>query len=193
MNLITPNAQEQDLSDDMLIRSTIFLSFTAIIYGIFYMKQQIDGLTKTKQDININMMIEDDVYQAWTGTYADGENSLLLYIIRKKLTSREKNARWVEWDQSEDTSVTSRNFYLGNLNPSFTWSFKKREADIQASVQDTLMDGWNSVISMKFDGFVKEEDTDEKMNAFFRQLISNNRIEWQKILLSKEEFTALFD
>lgn len=192
MNLIVP--PQQNDSDDTLITSTIFLSFTAILYGIFYMKQQIEELTKTKQDIDVKNTLQEDIYQGWTGTYADGENSLLLYIIRQKTTSKRKNDTWIEWDGSEDTSVTSRNFYLGNLDPSFSWSFEKRESDIQASVQDTLMDGWNSVVHMKFDAFIKEEeDTDEKMNLFFKQLIVNNRIEWEKILLTKEEFTDLFD
>ena len=191
MNSIAQTYSEADSneSNTELAISTIFLSFSAILYTLYVFKQQIESLTTKKKDIDVDDMVQEDMYQAWSGSFADGEDSLLITIVRQKENLKRKNDEWIGWDQSNDASVTARDFYLGNQDPSFSWTLQKRDDDTHAFVKETMMDGWNSVIYMKLDAFLKEK---ENVNEFLKRLLCEEEIEWQKILMTKEEFTVLF-
>ena len=184
--------QSHESQNTSLLISTCFVSFTAIFYGLFYLKQKVEKLLLEKEEEkNTDADIDFDVYQGWNGTYADGDNSLLIQIVRMKESSKRKNANWIDWDGEDDSSTVSRNFYLGNADPSFSWLRKVREDDVQGLVQETMTDGWSSLIRMKIECFV-EQSEDMDMNLFLKNLIAQNKIEWTKILFTKEECRTIF-
>lgn len=193
-NTITAIAAAASSSSDIsdLLVSTIFFSFLTVGYGLLYMKKKLESLEKTKKDLDENDIVETEWYQSWNGTYANGVDSLIITIVRQKACTKNANEDWIELDTADDTTIVTRNFYLGNENPSFNWVLEKREFDTKAVVKDTMMDGWASLVHIKLTAFMKEDVTSNQMNMFVKKLCSQNLIEWQKQLLPKEEFTAIF-
>jgi hypothetical protein len=191
MNSIEPIQMVADHSSSSLLSTTLFLSFLAVGYCFYSLKTKVDTLDHTKQDIDEEETLEEDMYQAWSGAFADGENSLLVTIVRQKVSTKKANSVWVDWNGDEDASVITRNFYLGNSDPSFSWTLQKRETDMEATVKETMTDGWNSVIQLKIVAYVKESETD--MNLYFKKLLQESRIEWQKTLFSKRQFLEEFN
>lgn len=169
-------------SSNTLLSTTLFLSFAVVGYSLYYIKKKVEDLVTTKKDLDEEEELEENVCQSWTGTFADGDDSLFITILREKYTSKKKNKEWIDWDESNDPSVVSRNFYLGNSDPSFDWIVTKRDTDTQATVRDTMTDGWNSLVHLKLKAFVKDEKTSEEMNAFLKKLIQEDKIEWSKTL-----------
>ncbi len=176
-----------------LLSTTLFLSFAVVGYSLYYVKQNLELLNTKKKDIDEDDATEPNVYQSWSGTFADGENSLVATIVRMKSTTRKKNNEWMEWDGSNDASVVTRNFYLGNLDPSFTWTIKQREFDTEAIAKETMVDGWNSVIQIKLTAYVKNPWTKKELDYFLKYLFQDERIEWQKTILTKREFEQMFN
>ena len=179
-------------ADFSLLAMTLFLSFSAVGYGMFYLKDQLSLVQQTKQDKDTENEIES-VYQAWSGAFADGENSLIITLIRKGFCLKRENNTWIDWDGSEDASVVSRNFYLGNQNPSFDWKIEPRDNDVKATVSETMIDGWDSIIQMKLTAFVNNSYTSsEQLNSYLQELIVENKIEWQKTIIDLREYREIF-
>ena len=175
-----------------LLATTMLLSLVSVGYIFHYFRQKIDSLENTKQDIDENEATEKNIYQAWSGTFADGTDSLEITLVWKKECSRKKNEKWLDWDGLEDASVINRNFYLGNLDPSFIWAFIPRDNDTKADVKETFTDGWNSIIQLKLTAFIHEPKTNDGMNLYLKDLLVRGEIEWQKCLLSKHEIIEAF-
>ena len=180
-------------SSNALLSTSFMLSFMAVGYGLYILKKKVDTLDLTKKDFDEEDIIEEGIYQAWSGAFADGENSLLITLVRQKVCTKKANTSWVDWDGTEDSSVVTRNFYLGNSDPSFSWTIETRESDTKATVRETLIDGWNSVIQIKLEGFLKDYTPDTSMNSYLKKLVNENRIEWQKTLFSKRDFEEAFN
>ena len=183
---------QQD-SSFALLATTMILSLTSVGYIFHYFQKKISNLEETKKDIDEDENQEEGVYQSWSGTFADGTNSLVVTLVWKKESSRNENTKWMEWDGEQDGSVINRKFYLGNENPSFDWVITERDFDTKATVKETFMDGWNSVIELKVTAFVQQQKTGEEMNSFLKGLLEQERIEWQRCVISKEETTAIFE
>lgn len=171
-------------SSSTLLSTTLFLSFAVVGYSLYYIKQKIEDLITTKKDIDEEEQLDENLYQSWEGVFADGNDSLRITIVREKYNSKKKNNEWIDWDERTDPSVVSRNFYLGNMDPSFEWKITKRDNDTEVVVRDTLTDGWNSLVHLILKGFLKEEVTSEQMNKFLKKLIQEEKIEWTKTLTS---------
>jgi hypothetical protein len=193
MNSIHPLHIVERESSSTLLPTTLLLTFMAVGYSLFYIKNRLEALSNQKKDVDEEDVIEEEVYQSWSGAFADGQDSLLVTLVREKIHTKKKNTIWVDWDGTTDSSVITRNFYLGNTNPSFSWSFEKRESDTKAIAKDTMIDGWESVIQIHLSGFVKEEKTSDEMNAYLKELVEQEKIEWQKTLLTKQEVRTLFN
>lgn len=193
-NNITPLSVAVQASDSStsLLATTMILSLASIGYMYYHMKKQMESLVVTKKDIDEKEALEENVFQSWSGTFADGSNSLIATIVWKKHHSKGKNDKWIDWDGVEDDAVVNRNFYLGNESPSFDWSLEQRDFDMKATVKETFTDGWNSLVQMKITAFVIEPKTSQEMNAFLKDLVQANRIEWQKTVIDKDEFTEIF-
>lgn len=193
MNLITPISEVAKDSSNSLLTTTVFLSFMVVGYSLYYIKQKLEELNEKKEDKNEDEIIEENLFQGWSGVFADGNDSLNITILRQKVNSRGKNTEWIGWTGDKDASVITRDFYMGNENPSFDWSFTKRETDTEAIVKETMTDGWNSIIQLKVSAYIKEELNNEGMNLFLKKLIDEEKIEWQKTLYTKRELTELFN
>ena len=180
-------------SSTTFLSTTLLVSFAVIGYSLYSMKKKVEELTSTKQDINEDDILDENMYQSWAGTYGDSEESLIITVLRQKVCSKKANRAWLDWDGSSDASVISRNFYLGNSDPCFVWTVTQRETDTKATVKETMTDGWNSLIQVKLAAFVKELSTSDQFNAFVKKLIEEDKIVWKKSLLSKGEFKYLFN
>lgn len=179
--------------DISLLSTTLLLSFSAIAYSFYILKTELSLLKETKQDIDSSGEIEETVYPSWSGSYADGEDSLLITIVRQKFCSKKKNDAWVSWDGADDASVVSRNYYLGNSDPSFDWNIQEREFDTKATAKETMTDGWDSLVHIKLTAFVnKSIQTSTDVNTFLKRLLEQNRIEWQKTLVELREYRDIF-
>jgi hypothetical protein len=176
-----------------LLATTMILSLTSLGYIFHYFQKKIEHLEQTKKEIDENENLEQDVYQSWSGTFADGTNSLVATLVWKKESSKQENTKWMEWNGEQDGSVVNRNFYLGNESPSFDWLLITREFDTKATVKETFMDGWNSVIQLKLTAFVQEPKTKEGMNSFLRDLFQQEQIDWQRCMISKQEIIEIFE
>ena len=176
-----------------LLATTMILSFSSLGYIFHYFQKRIDDLEKNKRDIDTEDLVDENLFQAWSGTFADGQNSLIATLVWKKEHSRKKNGKWVDWNGEQDGSVTNRDFYIQKENPSFDWQITKREFDTKAVVKESFMDGWNSVILLKITVFVPEKKTNDEMNLFFKSLLEANQIDWQKSLLPLTEINQIFE
>lgn len=175
-----------------LLATTMILSFTSMGYIFHYFNNRINEIEKNKKDIDLEDLVEENIFQAWSGTFADGKNSLIATLVWKKESSRKKNSKWIDWNGDQDDSVTNRDFYLQKESPSFEWLITKREEDTKAVVKETFMDGWNSVILLKIAMFVEEEKTGSEMNEFLKSLQNGNQIDWQKVVLTAGEINQIF-
>jgi hypothetical protein len=176
-----------------LLATTMILSFSSLGYIFHYFQKRIDELEKNKKDIDTEDLVEENVFQAWSGTFADGQNSLIATLVWKKESSRKKNRKWLDWNGEQDGSVTNRDFYIQKESPCFDWQITKRDNDTKAVVRETFMDGWNSVILLKMTMFVEQEKSNDEMNLFFQNLLQANQVDWQKCVYSTNEINRIFD
>lgn len=177
-----------------LLATTMVLSLASFAYILRYFNTKLENLQKTKRDIDETELVEPDVYQSWSGIFADGTDSLLIAIVWEKQNTRYSNQEWIEWDGEENASVINRNFYLGNNAPSFDWQIQPHNTtESKAVVKETFTDGWDSVIYLKLVSFVEGTKTSNEMNMFLKEVLSQNRIEWDRRLLSKRELTELLN
>lgn len=195
LNSIEVNYEEMPESnpDVSLLATTLLMSFAAVGYGFQYLKNQMLSIKETKQDVDESRELEKSVYPSWNGTFADGENSLIVTLVKQQFQTKRENDEWVDWDGSEDASVITRNFYLGNKNPSFEWSIQKREFDVEAIVRETMIDGWDSVVQMKVTAYVSQLfETNTDMNRYLKGLFENGLIDWQKTTIDIGEYRRIF-
>lgn len=176
-----------------LFASTTLVSFLAVGYTLYYIKKKVEELNDVKKDKDENDLPEENIYQGWSGAYADGEESVLITIIRQKVCTKKANTKWVDWDGSNDASVINRNFYMGNEHPTFIWTFKQRENDTEATVKEMMTDGWNSVIQQKIVAYTNDKTIDRDMNLFLKKLVDEEKIDWQKTLFTKREVDEMFN
>ena len=175
-----------------LLATTMLVSLTSVGYIFHYFRQRIDALESNKKDKDIEEFVEENLFQAWSGTYADGQNSVIATLVWKKENLRKENTKWLEWNGEQDGSVVNRDFYIQKESPSFEWKITNRDFDAKATVRETFMDGWNSVILLKITAFVEEEKTNDQMNLFLKSLFDRNQIDWQKSILTRDEVTEIF-
>lgn len=195
LNFIEPSSivMGNSTPDISLLIMTLLVSFSAVGYGFTYLSKQITTVQETKQDTSDSLDIDKTVYQSWSGTFADGQNSLLVTIVRQKFGSKKENDEWVDWDGSNDSSTITRNFYIGNTNPLFNWTIETRDFDVKATVCETMIDGWDSVVLMKITTFMNPSyQTSTQMNSFLKIQMEENRIEWQKNLIELDEYQSIF-
>ncbi len=154
---------------------------------------EIDQRIREKKDYDDTEEIQEDTYQAWKGLYEKGDLQLSLVIWREKVSTVAKNQEWMEWDGEPDASCTVRDFYLGNGSPDFTWTVRQTdELGVNATVSETMINGWDSVIKMSIHFHCPSLDTlmsvqSEAWNASLKHAMSTNEIVWSRALLPKAE------
>lgn len=158
--------------------------------------QEHEQRIREKKDYDDTEEVEYGKYQAWKGSVVNENLALTLLIWREKESTYQKNQQWVHWDGEEDGSCTVRDFYLGNASPDFQWKIGKTEVGFISTVEETMINGWDSVVKMKItlnyisdnslSEFVKK-DTPLTFNTVLKQCIDTKCIVWEKTLLGFTE------
>lgn len=106
---------------------------------------------REKKDYEEEEELEDGIYQAWIGSSKSIPIGLTVRIWREKISTKKKNLEWKSWDNTSDGSCVVRDFYLGNSNPDFSWKVKpfSEETPVSALMEDTLINGWDSICKIE--------------------------------------------
>lgn len=152
--------------------------------------EELDQRLREKKDFDSDEEIQEKKYQAWCGySNCNADNvDVEISIWREKLSTQKKNNEWVSSSETSDASCTVRDFYLGNSSPEFEWQFD--ETTHSASVNETMVNGWDSVIKIKIgithdaNSPVSVDDSfHKKMNSILKQCMKEDTIEWSRILI----------
>lgn len=143
---------------------------------------------REKDDYDPDEEVEPDTYQAWKGVTLAGEQpSMAVTLWREKLSTVAKNREWKSWEEEVDGSCTVRDFYLGNLNPDFTWKLTEAEGVLCGSVRETMINGWDSVVKLKIDVIcdsdVLPDPSSLALNQLLKRFSEQNTILWSKDLI----------
>jgi len=151
--------------------------------------EEFDQRIREKKDYDDTEEVEPDTYQAWKGLYEKGDFQLSIVIWRQKLSTVAKNQQWLDWDGEADASCTVRDFYLGNGSPDFTWTVRQTdELGFNATVSETMVNGWDSVIKTLIeDENVLADTPSESCNGMLGRAVSTSGIVWSRALLPKTE------
>lgn len=148
-----------------------------------------------KKDYDDSEEIDEGKYQSWKGTYASETIELTVAITREKESTIKKNQEWTSWNSTPDGSCTVRDFYLGNSHPDFSWDVQvDTDTMYEASVSDTLINGWDSVIKVTIQMKTTRENLlsltssqfyngSPTLNAALKKILDANSIQWSKVLL----------
>jgi hypothetical protein len=150
-----------------------FVVLAGIATGIFFKKVQISIPEEDR---------ETRKFQAWVGTFQENLTTLTIRMIRKKSTTVKKNQEWLS-SSGEDASVITRNFYLGNADPSFTWKLSQEGLIYSARAEELIVDGWNSVVQLCIEFRLQESTSEEDIARLFKQILIENKIQWKKTLI----------
>jgi hypothetical protein len=150
-----------------------------------------DQRIREKKDYDDTEEAEEGKYQAWKGSVKTPDFLITIFIWREKISTIRKNQDWLCWDGSNDGSCVVRDFYLGNSNPDFEWKLQKTEDLLHAVVEETMVNGWDSVVKLKINmGYDSDEslltytgtvDSEDIFNAVLKKTI--HLISWERILL----------
>lgn len=148
-----------------------------------------------KKDYDDSEEIEECKYQAWKGAYTSDLLQLTVVITREKESTFKKNQEWTAWDGSNDGSSTVRDFYLGNSHPDFSWDIRSNEGLMyEASVSDTLINGWDSVIKLSLTLVSTQGNLlaftaspyyngSPTLNAALKKILDTSCIDWSRVLV----------
>jgi hypothetical protein len=157
--------------------------------------EEVNTRLREKKDYDDSEEVEEGKYQAWKGTYSSDPMQFTVVISREKESTVKKNQEWTAWDGTQDGSCTVRDFYLGNSHPDFSWAMKPTvDAMCDASVSDTLINGWDSVITISMTLVTTKENLldfissqsysgSPTFNAALKKLVDTNCIEWSRALV----------
>lgn len=157
--------------------------------------EELDIRLREKKDYDDSEEVEEGKYQAWKGVYSSEAVEYSVVIAREKESTVKKNQEWAAWSGQQDGSCTVRDFYLGNAHPEFSWDIESTTDLVQkASVSDTLINGWDSVIKITMSIVTTEENLLQftsseyyngraTFNAALKKLVDGNHIEWSRVLI----------
>lgn len=150
---------------------------------------------------------QEGKYQAWKGVVAD---ELDVLIVREKLGTHSSNEAWVNWDGKQNGSVTVRDYYLNSC--SADWTFVKDTTNFTATLDEVMINGWNSVIRLKitikkpltsivggkttyakFDNYGDEMVQKQFMTMTVLQKELLNKVQWQRVLVDSNDSSPCVD
>ena len=156
---------------------------------------ELDQRIREKKDYDDSEEIQEGKYQAWKGFYHENYRKCEIKIWREKLSSLKKNQEWTAWTGEKDSSITVRDFYLGNLHPEFQWTLDEGDTYFIANVSDTFVNTWDSVIKIVIcQTFGSKEDvlqfTEQEyyngnltLNLALKKYIEIGSIQWSRVLI----------
>ncbi len=132
-------------------------------------------LIREKKDYDETSEVEEGKFQAWEGEVSQGNGQMKITIWRVNKSSIQKNQEWIAWNGDADASCIVRDFYLGNSNPDFVW---KRMGE-QGLVDETLVNGWDSVIRIR----IVADGVKEDYNDFLKKCLTGELVQWSRVLI----------
>ena len=134
---------------------------------------------REKKDYDESSEVEEGKFQAWKGEASQDTLRMKILIWRVKMSSIQKNQEWTAWDGAADASSIGRDFYLGNGNPEFVW----KESENHVEVDETLINGWDSVIRISI---VVDRDPGSNpldYNRLLKKYVNDGSIQWSRVLI----------
>ena len=185
--------------DELLLKS----ANSAETVEVEHLSSKVDGILEEIQ----RESIEEGKYQAWKGE-VPGELDVL--IVREKLGTHKSNQSWQVWDGKDNGSVKVRDFYINSC--SADWTFVKDSSSLIASIDDVLINGWNSVVRLKvtikkpltaivrgtityanFDKHGDEMAQKQFMTETVLQKELSKKIQWQRVLVDSSPSSPVVD
>ena len=186
--------------DELLLKS----ANSAETVEVEHLSSKVDGILEEMD----RESIEEGKYQAWKGE-VPGEVDVL--IVREKLGTHKSNQSWQVWDGKDNGSVKVRDFYINSC--SLDWTFVKDSTSLIASLDDVLINGWNSVVRMKItikkplsawawaNGTVTyasyntavDESAKQHMTMSVLQMELSKKIQWRRVLVDSSPPSPVTD
>jgi hypothetical protein len=145
------------------------------------MLEETDRRIREKQDYDETQEVEEGKYQAWKGLYEQDEVKVSIMLYREKESTLAKNQEWVSWEGDWNGSCVVRDFYLGNSSPEFQWKVLQSEEWQRGLVEETMVNGWDSVVKLEIAITVESGSTCSDWNGMLRSFFP--KIVWSRILL----------
>jgi hypothetical protein len=157
--------------------------------------EDIDQRLREKQDYDEADEIQEATYQAWKGEYTEEAFRVEIQLWREKEVTIKENQEWTSLAPTrKDSSIASRDFYLGNLHPEFQWEVREGDYYI-TTVRETFVESWDTSIKleicMTFPSkesllqFVEQPSSNGNptVNAALKKCLETSLIEWQKVII----------
>ena len=157
--------------------------------------REIETRIREKQDYDESNEIEEKKSQAWKGIYNQEGRHVVVTLWQEKECTLKQNQEWIAWNGETNASTVVRDFYLGNLHPEFLWSLDESDVSLRASVDDTFVNGWDSVIKIKiYMAFASKESLldfveqthwngNPTLNSALAKILDSGSINWNRILI----------
>jgi hypothetical protein len=157
--------------------------------------REMETRIREKQDYDESDEIEEKKSQGWKGIYNQEGRQVVVTLWQEKECTVKQNQEWVAWNGEANASTVVRDFYLGNLHPEFLWSLDESDVSLVASVDDTFVNGWDSVIKLKiYMAFTSKKSLLEfveaahwngnpTLNSALAKIVESGSINWNRILI----------
>lgn len=129
--------------------------------------------------------IQEDMYQAWIGTKQVNSFDVWICMLRKKLDTYKQNKEWMNWEPSNDASVTVRDYYMDTFDSDFKWQISEENGVSTANLSETMVNGWRSVIRIhiKISHPSDEKVSMEQYANIVHDLKQYGDIQWERQLV----------
>jgi hypothetical protein len=158
--------------------------------------EEVEQRLREKKDYDEADEIQEAKYQAWRGEYTEETCKVEIQLWREKEMAIKENQEWTSLTLTrKDSSIASRDFYLGNLHPEFQWEVREGDYYYITTVRETFVESWGTSIKleifMTFPSkesllqFVEQPSSNGNLtlNAALKKCLETNLIQWQKILI----------
>jgi hypothetical protein len=158
--------------------------------------EEVDQRLREKKDYDESDEIQEAKYQAWKGEYTEETCKVEIQLWREKEVTIKENQEWTSLSPTrKDSSIASRDFYLGNLHPEFQWEVREGEYYYITTVCETFVESWDTSIKLEiFMTFPLKESLlqfveqpsyngNPTLNAALKKCLETNLIQWQKVLI----------
>lgn len=154
---------------------------------------EMDQRIREKKDYDESEEIDEGKYQAWRGEYHEDNRKVEIQLWREKEMTVKSNQEWLS--NTNHGPVTTRDFYLGNLNPEFHWEIREGDYYFITKVYESFVESWDTVIKLEiFMTFpsrknllelveTPEYNGDPTVNSALQKLLEKNLIRWQRVLI----------
>jgi hypothetical protein len=169
---------------------------TTIEQANSHILEEMDQRLREKKDYDESDEIQEGKYQAWRGEYHEESRKVEIQLWREKEVRIKENQEWTSQTLTrKDTSIASRDFYLGNLHPEFQWEIREGDYSFITTVSETFVESWDTSIKLEICMTFPSKETllefvetpyfngNVTVNAALKKCLEKNLIQWQKVLI----------